>query len=143
MINSKNMVPKKLFEIFTSKQPKILIIDDHLEVSIAQEKVILHKYQNAAVTVATSFENASQLIEQNDYDIVLLDNSLMKWSDSLGRLGTTFIPLIKEKKSDTFILFISMNKQVSEILLKRGDVHHAVPKELFWEFFRDLEKAEA
>lgn len=131
---------EKFKKIFHEKNTRILIVDDHLPFAKALEMIILSKNKDASVTIVSSFENAIKLLEDNHFDLVLLDNALTSWRDSPNRLGTELIPLIRWENPQGLILFTSMNLPVAKRLLLQREIDHYVDKAKFFDFLQELER---
>lgn len=52
---------------------RILIVDDETDILATLEEEILQCCPDSIIDKATNYENAAQLIESNDYDLVILD----------------------------------------------------------------------
>jgi DNA-binding response OmpR family regulator len=52
---------------------KILIVDDELDVLVIIEEEVFHACANCKIDKATNYENASELLRVNEYDLVVLD----------------------------------------------------------------------
>lgn len=139
----KPQVLEKLKKVFNSEKLHVLIIEDNSIAAKGQKMAVLTKRPNAVVTISGSYEESLMLIDKEHYDLILLDNSLFSWSDSKGREGITFIPIIKEKIPDVFILFTSTNIEVGDILMKENRVDYYVDKGRIFELFEQLEHESA
>lgn len=82
---------------------KILIVDDHAVVRRGLKEIILETVsRDAGFDEAASGREALQKIENNDYDLVLLDISMP------GRNGLDTLKIIKSEKTELPVLVLSM-----------------------------------
>lgn len=133
-------VLKKLRNIFLSKDPWFLVVEDTASAAERIKERILEFAPNATVHVPTSYTQVKNCLKDGFYDAILLDNSLTGWSDAAGTLGVRTIPFIKDTNPKAFILFISNEERVGEILVQEGMADHHVYKSDFDDLIEKLEK---
>lgn len=128
----------KLKSLFHLPQPKILIIDDHKMIQKSQKMVVVNNFPASLVSLPDSYSEAKNLLKDNQYDIIFLDNDLNQWPDSNKISGTKTIPLIRETNPDSFILFTSSEEEIGEILMGQGRIDYYRKKSDFGNLIKEI-----
>ena len=131
-------VLQKLKEIFALDAPKILIIEDEISIAERIASMILDISPVALLHVPKSYNEVKECLKSGTYHIALLDNSFTGWSDAAGNSGIKTIPLIRETNPQAFILFISNQDDVGEILMEQRKVDFFKRKDELEGLFEEL-----
>ena len=101
--------------------PQILIVEDNLRLSAVMKKG-LAKYGFASA-VAHDSDEALQQVQQDNFDLILLDLGLP------GKDGWTVVKELRRQGKRLPILVVSANSDVPETIAKRQyDVNGYIPK---------------
>lgn len=95
---------------------RVLIADDHAVVRRGLEQILADAYQDIVFGEATSAEQAIELVEHGDWDVVILDISMP------GRSGLDALKEIKRLRADLPVLILSIHPedQYARRVLKAG-----------------------
>jgi PAS domain S-box-containing protein len=117
------------------RTPKILVVDD--EIRICQSLAYLLKSKDYEVTTATCGRDAMALIDQNAFDLAVLDVHLT------DILGTELMEKIKARHPDTSIIVITGDANLDSALaaLRCGAYDYLRKPFEFEEFLRTVENA--
>lgn len=95
---------------------KILIVDDEPHILNELPKAFSKYFPDREVDIAHSFPIAEKLIEENEYEIIMLDGMLSGFITDPPEhaFGYNLIPLILEKSKETIIIMISTDWEMRD-----------------------------
>ncbi len=117
-------------QILLPKNPHVLIVEDHELIKKGFIMVLGFLSPKAVIDMPVSVEEVKNLLNtKKQYDVILLDNNLVKFSDGATCKGIDLIPLIRERCPQAKIVFTSMDHGVGEMLFKQHRVDAFASKE--------------
>lgn len=117
-------IPERLTELLDSDSFSVLCIDDTHEVREAFKSVFLFYRPSVKFTSLNSYAEAEASIKSDQrFDLILLDHSLDKWTDTSDRDGIALATLCREHQKQAFILLTTLMSYVVEAYKESIDLY--------------------